>query len=142
MSMDETLIAKYIIDTFPGVETIEDMGYVFFFYGAERYLPLATIATADNEGDRVSNLDRPGVFRLNIGISRPTFQSLFGVEKVDTGIYDYAALDKIMPHPDYARQYYVCVLNPSDSTFERVRALLAEAYDLAVQRERKREAHR
>ncbi len=136
--MNEISIAKYITDTFLGVEIAENLGYTFFFYGADHKLPFATIATADNEYDRVSKLDRPSVFRLNIGVSKQTFQTLFGTEKVDLGGYDFAALDKIMPHPDYARQFFVCVLNPSDSTFERVRALLAEAFSLAVRRQTKR----
>jgi len=140
--MDEITIAKYIIDTFAGVETTDNFGYTFFFYGPDRKLPFATIASADNPYDRVSNLDRPGVFRLNIGVSRQTFQSLFGASKVDVSVYDFTALDKIMPHPEYAAQYYVCVLNPSETTLERVRALLAEAYDLAVRRHAKRQIKR
>jgi hypothetical protein len=138
-SIDEATIADYITSTFQGVETLDNLGYQFFFYGAERYLPIATIATADNPGDRISNLDRPGVFRLNIGVSRPTFQSLFGEGKLDVGAYDYTALDTILPHPDYSAQNYVCVLNPSEATFEKVKALLAEAYELAARRESRRQ---
>jgi len=89
-------------------------------------LPFTTIATADNEGDRVSNLDRPGVFRLNIGVSKQTFQVLFGTGKVDVSAYDFTALDTIMPHPDYAAQSWLCVLNPGDTTFQQLRPLLSE----------------
>ena len=105
-------------------------------------LPFATIATADYEYDHISNLDRPGVFRLNIGVSRQTFQSLFGTDKVDVSAYDFTALDKIMPHPEYAAQSFVCVLNPSDATLIKVQALLAEAYDLAVRRHSKRQTQK
>src|ERR1051325_6757335 len=132
--MDEKGITDYIMNTFAGVETMTTLGYTFFFYGPDRMLPFTTIATADNEGDRVSNLDRPGVFRLNIGVSKQTFQSLFGAGKVDVSTYDFTALDTIMPHPDYAAQSWICVLSPSDATFETVRPLLAEAYDIAVRR--------
>jgi len=135
--MDETALAQYIMDTFAGVENTSALGYTFFFYGPERKLAFVTIATADNEYDRISNLDRPSVFRLNIGVSKQTFQSLFGTGKVDTSLYDYTTLDTIMPHPDYAAQNFVCVLNPSDATMDTVRALLAEAYDLAVRRQPK-----
>ena len=131
MSMTEAEITQYILDTFPGVETAENLGYLFFFYGADHNLPFATLATADNDYDRVSNLNRPGVFRLNIGIGKQTFQSLFGADCVDVSRYDYTALDRIMPHPDYAAQKFICVLNPTEATFERVRTLLAEAYELA-----------
>jgi hypothetical protein len=137
-TMNETTITNYITDTFAGVETTDDFGYTFFFYGPDRMLPFATLAAADNPYDRVSNLDRPGVFRLNIGVSRQTFQSLFGTSKVDVSAYDFAALDTLMPHPEYAAQHFVCVLNPSDTTLETVRALLAEAYELAVRRHSRR----
>lgn len=140
--MDETAIANYITNTFAGVETTDAFGYTFFFYGPDRMLPFATMAAADNEYDRVSNLDRPGVFRLNIGVSKQTFQSLFGADKVDVSAYDFTALDKIMPHPDYAAQHFVCVLNPSGATLMKVQALLAEAYDLAVRRHSKRQTQR
>ena len=123
-TMDETTIAKYIIDTFAGVETTDNFGYTFFFYGPDRMLPFATLATADYPYDRFSNLDRPGVFRLNVGVSRQTFQSLFGASKVDDSAYDFTALDKIMPHPEYAVQAWVCVLNPSETTLERVLSLI------------------
>ena len=132
--MDESSIANYIAETFPGVETTTNFGYIFFFYKTDHMVPFATIASSDNEYERISNLDRPGVFRLNIGVSRETFQSLFGTEKVDVGNYDFTALDVIMPHPDYSPQNFICLLSPSEATFERIRALLAEAYDIAVRR--------
>ena len=137
--MNETTIAKYITDTFADVETTTAFTYIFFFYQSERMLPFTTIANADNEGDRISNLDRPGVFRLNIGVSKRTFQSLFGADKVVVSTYDFTALDTIMPHPDYAAQSWICVLSPSDATFEKVRPLLAEAYDIAVRRHERRQ---
>ena len=137
--MDETTTANYITDTFAGVETTTTWGYTFCFYGPDRKLPFATIAGADNEHDCVSDLDRPGVFRLNIGVGRQTFQALFGAESVDVGAYDFTALDTVMPHPFYAAQHFVCVLNPGDATLEQVRALLAEAYGLAVRRHTRRQ---
>lgn len=136
--MDEQRIADYIVTTFAGVETATTLGYTFFFYGPDRMLPFATMATADNEGDRVSNLDRPGVFRLNIGVSKPTFQSLFGTGKIDVSAYDFTALNTIMPHPDYAAQSWICVLNPSDETFQTLWPWLSEAYERAVRRATKR----
>ncbi len=132
--MNESSVANYITRTFPGVETTTNFGYTFFFYGSDHKLPFATLASSDNDYDRISNLDRPGVFRLNIGVSKQTFQALFGTAKVDVSSYDFTVLDVIMPHPDYAQQYFICVLSPSEATFERIRALLAEAYDIAVRR--------
>ena len=132
--MNESSVVDYITKTFPEVEATSSLGYTFFFYRSERKLPFATLIASDYDYDRISNLDRPGVFRLNIGISKQTFQSLFGTTKVDVSNYDFTALDVIMPHPDYAKQHFVCVLSPSETTFERVGALLAEAYDIAVRR--------
>ena len=132
--MDETSLTQYITSTFPNVETSENFGYTFFFYGADHVVPFATLAASDNEYDRVSNLDRPGVYRLNIGLTRETFEALFGAGKVDVSAYDFTALDTIMPHPEYAAQHFVCVLSPSAATFERVQALLAEAYEVAARR--------
>ena len=132
--MNESSVVDYITKTFPGVETTTAYGYTFFFYRSDHKLPFATLISSDQDYDRISNLDRPGVFRLNIGVSRETFQSLFGTAKVDLSSYDFTALDVIMPHPEYAQQSFICVLSPSEATFERVRALLAEAYDIAVRR--------
>ena len=52
----------------------------------------------------------------------------------------FTALDTIMPHPVYGKINWACVLNPSAATFEAVRPLLAEAYQLVFDRYAKREA--
>ena len=104
-------------------------------------MPFATLMTSD-QYDRFSNLDRPSVFRLNIGVGRETYRSLFGPEPdtpadgqpAGTG-HDFTVLDQLLPHPVYAPMSWVCILNPSDATFEKViRPLLAEGYDLGVRR--------
>jgi hypothetical protein len=148
--MNETAITQYITETFPGVDVVVASresgapevawGDSFFFCGTERTypMPFATIVTKDyGDFDCASNLNRPGVFRLNIGISKETYRSLFG--EAETG-HDFAALDQLLPHPVYAAQSWICVLNPSAETFARVRPLLAEAYTLAASRSGKREA--
>src|SRR5512135_1215797 len=138
MMIDESYVVDYITKTFPEAESTVSFGYTMFFYRSDRMLSFATLISSDYDYDRVSNLDRPGVFRLNIGVSKQTFQSLFGPDKVDVSHYDYTALDLIMPHPDYAAQNWICVLSPSEATFERLRNFLAEAYDLAHVRAAKR----
>ena len=138
--MDENALRHYLTDTFANVETAENFGYTFFFFGADHMLPFATLIASDNEYDRLSNLDRPGVYRLNLGVSRQTFQALFGAERVDVSAYDYTALDTLMPHPEYAPQFFICVLSPSPATFEKIKLLLAEAYHLAEKRNSRRPA--
>src|SRR6185437_4716641 len=148
--MDQDAIIQYITDTFTGVEVQRPTdgpgaGDTFFFYDPQhnidptRRLPFATIVTKDyGDFDNTSNLNRPNVFRLNIGVSRDTFRALFGYAPGEDGAesanYDFAALDRLMPHPVYAPQSFVCVLNPSLETFEAVKPLLAEAYSIVATR--------
>ena len=137
--VDEAFITHYITSTFAGVETAVNLGYTFFFYRDDHQHGFATIASNGNPHEVISRLDRPEVYRLNLGVSRATFEALFGVGKADTGGYDYTALDVLMPHPDYAAAHFVCVLSPSQATFERLHPLLAEAYDLAKARYQRRQ---
>lgn len=150
--MDETAITRYITDTFDGIDVAVASGDSFFTYDPDRTLPpdrwfpFATLVTGDRY-DRASNLDRPSVFRLNIGISKQTYRSLFGAHSSpsdagdDERGYDFTALDHVLPHPVYGRMYWVCVLNPSATTFQVVvQPLLTEAYDLAVGKYAKRVA--
>jgi len=59
---------------------------------------------------------------------------LFGKDDVHVEDYDFTALDVIMPHPEYAQYHFVCVLSPGEQTFEKIRPLLAEAYEIAARR--------
>jgi hypothetical protein len=138
--IDESFITSHITGTFDNVETAVNMGYTFFFYRDDHMHAFATIASTGNEYEKISNLDRPGVYRLNIGVSRETFQSMFGKGRIDVSKYDFTALDTIMPHPDYSSQFFICVLSPSEATWEKIRPLIAEAYDVAVKRYNKRKA--
>jgi hypothetical protein len=132
--MNELEVKDYIMKTFPEVEMLNNYGYDMFFYKSDRKLSFATLISSDYEYDNVSNLNRPGVFRLNIGVSKQTFQSLFGKDEVNRKDYDFTVLDEIMPHPEYAQYHFICVLSPGDKTFEKIRSLLAEAYDIAARR--------
>lgn len=156
---------QYITDTFAGIDVdvaSRDSGAPevawgdsFFFYDPDRTLPpdrrmpFATIVTKDyGDFDCASNLNRPSVFRLNVGVSKQTYQSLFGSclspsnagDSGESG-YDFTALDQLLPHPVYGKMYWVCVLNPSAATFQEVvRPLLAEAYELDVSKVTRRVA--
>ena len=148
--MDQSAIVRYIAETFSGVDIVTPTdgiasGDTFFIYDPDRNLdekqrfPFATIVTKDyGEFDNASNLNRPGVFRLNIGVSRDTYRSLLGSPSTAAGEgetrHDFTVLDQLLPHPVYAAQSWVCVLNPSDETFELVRPLLAEAYERVARR--------
>jgi hypothetical protein len=141
--MNEAAITHYIISTFNGVTTVTADGNTFFFYDPEQKFPFATLVTNDDAYEQVSNLSRPGIFRLNIGVGKQTYQSLFGEQTATSdlgeGRYDFTALDQLLPHPVYGRMYWVCVLNPSLETFDTtIRPLLAEAYERDIKKHAKR----
>ncbi|HLZ25217.1 MAG TPA: DUF6194 family protein [Ktedonobacterales bacterium] len=156
--MDQDAIIQYVTDTFTGIEVLRPTdgpgaGDTFFIYDPRHDLdpkhqfPFATIVTKDyDDFDDSSNLNRPDVFRLNIGVSRDTFRALFGYapgeERTARADDDFAALDRLMPHPVYAPQSFVCVLNPSAETFEAVKPLLAEAYSKAAARHARGQTYR
>jgi hypothetical protein len=133
LGVDETSIREYIVRTCPDISVVEGTGCTFYFTDPEQMFPFTTLSTGDQD-DQASDLGRPGVFRLNIGVSKQTFSTLFGPAPGDGGGYDFTALDRIMPHPVYGNMYWVCVLNPSAATFETVRGLLAEAYEAGMQK--------
>ncbi len=144
--MDEESVILYVTSSLAGVDVFDSSRNRFFFYDPggdgepDRRMPFATLVTSD-EYDSASDLDRPGIYRLNIGVSPDTYRRLFGsgVPRVgadgivDTG-HDFTALDQIMPHPIYAPQFWVCVLSPSATTFESVKPLLAEAHQRSANR--------
>lgn len=157
--MDQDAIIQYMTETLASLYVLRPTegpgaGDTFFYYDPDGALdlahsmPFATIVTKDyGEFDNASQLDRPGVYRLNIGVSRDTFRTLFGYAPGEEGAeraeYDFAALDRLMPHPIYAPQSYVCVLNPSAETFaSAVKPLLAEAYTLVATRHARKQASR
>jgi hypothetical protein len=147
--MNEDAVTAYITNTFAGIDTVVSSGSTFFFYNPisdlppDHNFPIVTLVTSDIY-DQFSNLDRPEVYRLNIGVSKATFQSLFGAQQKGDDVgkgYDFTALDQVMPHPVYGRMHWVCVLNPSVATFKTVvQPLLAEAYEMAVSNKARRTA--
>jgi hypothetical protein len=123
-------------------------GDSFFFYdpegdGDSRRMPFATIVTQDYDGwDTASDLDRPGVFRLNIAVGRTAFEKLTGYPPGEQDAQpvrlDYTALDRLIPHPAYAAQAWVAILNPGEATAGQVRSLLTDAHALAARRHDRR----
>ncbi|WP_019587053.1 DUF6194 family protein [Deinococcus apachensis] len=151
--MNEDAVREAITRGYADLEVIESSGNFFFQVrsgqeaGPDRWLPFATLVTNDLY-DQASRLDRPSVFRLNVGVSPETYRSLFGAvprgngaSVIDTG-HDYTALDRLMPHPLYAPMAWVCVLNPSEATFQALQPLLNEAYTRATRREATRAERR
>jgi len=122
---------QHHIAKLPNVSTTDNFGYRFFCYATDQMWPFISLIESDNEHDRVSNLNRDGVFRLNIGVSRDTFKALFPEKKQD---WDYAELNKFMPHHEYAVYHFICVLNPTGSVLTQTLQFIDEAYALAKRR--------
>jgi Family of unknown function (DUF6194) len=147
--MDASEMRQYICEAFDGVNAMDSAGDTFFIYDPdrdlppERQLPFATLVTGDRY-DSVSKLDRPGAYRINIGLTKATYVAWFGAEsaQAEPTQLDYAAVDTVMPHPVYASQYWVCVVNPGAATLETVRTLLAEAHEFAARKFANHQARR
>ena len=124
---DPDEITSWITTTYPETVIAQAMGATFFSLNDKHWPNFATIVTTDeHDMDAPSNLAREGVFRLNIGVGRETFQRLVGSLKDP----NYAALDQVLPHPVYAKQRWIAILNPSRQTFDDVvKPLIAEAHE-------------
>jgi hypothetical protein len=131
---DAAEVTRHIVETFDDVVVATAGGGTFFSCNQSNWPNFATLTTT-NEFDDASALDRPGVFRLNIGLTGAIFRSVVG----DQADPDFAALDRLLPHPVYAKQNWVSILNPSWATFETtVMPLLAEAHRIVWIREQKK----
>jgi len=151
--MNPTTITEFITSTFSGVKVVvassengapeAAWGDIFFIYDPNdnlpphRQFPFATIVVKDYSGfDEASKLNRPGIFRLNLGLSKVTYRAALGLTRDQHGTaeetevtHDFAAIDKLMPHPIYGSQSWICILNPSPTTFqEKVETLIETAY--------------
>ncbi len=154
----EEIIA--FVSSLPGVATVTASeangapeaawGDSFFYYDPEgdeanRRMPFATIVTQDYDGwDTASDLNRPGVFRLNIAVGRTAFEQLTGYppdeHEARSVRPDYTALDRLIPHPASAAQAWVAILTPGPATAAQARSLLTDAHALAVRRHDRRRA--
>src|SRR6476469_8993465 len=85
------VITRTILETWPDTDMVTALGAWFFSLDPEHCPNFATIVTTDehDEGEP-SRLSRPGVFRLNIGVGRATFERVAGSMTEP----DYAAFDR------------------------------------------------
>lgn len=107
--------------------------------GAPRKMPFVTIVTKDYEGfDVESQLNRGGLYRLNIELGKTRFSELFGFapKELDANRskYDFAALDTLFPHPAYGTYGWASIIVPSAASRVMVTSLLDFARDKACGR--------
>ncbi|MEV0966187.1 DUF6194 family protein [Streptomyces sp. NPDC049910] len=124
-------------------------GDTFCYYAPDGRLPrnvqpYATVVTENQPGDTASDLDPPNRWRVNIRVDRAVFEELTGEEQRNLGRpRDYAATDRVMPHPVYGALGWISVVNPGASTRNTVLRLLRDAHDAARARyERRRRQER
>lgn len=141
--METREIIDYCISSFAGTVCVESWGETGIFYNPDNLLKrgvyILTVKEKDGDNDKGSKFNRDGVYRLNIGIKKSTFIQLFGIIPlrpkaggvVDMN-YDFTEIDIILPHPVYAWMGWISVLNPSVETFEKLKPLIKEAYDLSI----------
>jgi hypothetical protein len=135
--MDDSQLVSLLLAELDGVIAMESQGDTFLIYDPDddvpynRRFPFATVVTADRY-DSASHLDRPGAFRLNLGLTKATYRARFA-----TGApLDHTAEDVLMPHPVYAPQHWICVVNPSEATVDSAMPLIREAHDFAARKHR------
>ena len=117
-------------------------GDTFFYYAPDgempaRTQPFATIVTKNYPDDATSDLDRPGVFRVNIAAGREAMSTLASDTSPGEAA-DPSALDRLFSHPVYGSMGWLAVLNPGPRTAETTRGLLRHAYEAARARYERR----
>ena len=129
--MNQAEVEEFVANL-DNVEREEAYGYIFYFVGDDHRLPFVTIGHSDNDFDKVSDLNREGIFRINIGVSKESFESLLADSSSEN--IDYSVLDVFLPHPHYAKQHFVCILNPTQENVEVTKQLMVEAHSIAASR--------
>lgn len=144
MSTDQTpdSIIDHLLDRFDGTRVVEAWGERSIFYNPGLLLPrgvyFATVKEKDGENDKASHLDRAGVFRFNVGTSKPLFLERFGPPPsrpgkggIVDGPWDFTAADTLTPHPVYGWMSWVAVLNPSNGTLTDMSEIVEAAFGKA-----------
>lgn len=129
-------ILSYCLDAFKDTVLVKSWGERGIFYNPDnrfkRGIYVMTIKEKDGENDKSSRLDRENVYRVNIGIRKSTYEKMLGQtpkrppkgDMVDTET-DFSVLDTVIPHPVYAWMGWICILNPSEKTFEKLKPLIS-----------------
>jgi hypothetical protein len=118
----------------------------FFYYSPTGDVPngqpFATIVTKDYPDDRGSRLDRPNTFRVNVAVRADRFAVLVGhtADERASASADPSAVDVVMPHPVYADQNWVSIVNPGHRTDLLLVDLLRSAHTSARARYERRMA--
>lgn len=136
------MLVQTLPERFPGTVAVNAWGETSLFYNPGGLLPrgvyFATVKQKDGENDRASDLNREGVFRFNVGTTKPLFVERFGPPparptkgKAIVGPWDFTELNVITPHPVYGWMSWVSVLNPSPETLLELEPMVTAAFEKA-----------
>lgn len=149
--MEPEKVLEYCLGNLDGTVSVYSWGEKGIFYNPDNKLKrgvyILTVKEKDGGNDNASNLDRENIYRVNLGVRKETFIKMFGyVPKrpskggvVDMD-FDFTMVDQMIPHPVYAWMGWICSLNPSEETFEKLKPLIREAYEYAKEKYGKRKA--
>jgi hypothetical protein len=140
--IETKVVHRFITEKLEGVVRKDAWGETSYFFNPghvfDRGTYFATIKQKDGANDRASHLNREGIWRLNMGVSKSTYLELFGAPpprpgkgSVITGTWDFMRLDQLTPHPVYGWMSWISCLNPSAETWQRCTPLLADAHERA-----------
>jgi hypothetical protein len=136
-------VHEHMTTTLPDVVATAGWGETSYFFNPglqfKRGTYFATIKEKDGDNDRASQLDRPGIWRLNIGIRKATFLSIFNAVpgrpakgRAIEGQWDFTATDLIAPHPIYGWMGWIAVVSPSETTWQSCIPLIKDAHGRAT----------
>ena len=147
--MEPEEILNHITKRYPDTVVLSAWGEKAVFYNPKNKLKrgvyFATVKEKDGVHDKASNLNRPNVYRLSIGIPRDVYLQMFkrvpmrphkgGV--VETG-NDFTSLDVFLPHPVYAWMGWITINNPSEGRLTEILMLMDKAIEKAKKSYKKR----
>ena len=133
--MDPYSIILYCLDNFSNVDPVDshDGTTIYFDRGEGKRSFFINIKEFDTPDDNSSNLDRDGIFRITIRLSKKSYDDLFGTQAnnkyVQSKGCDYKQVNKIMPHKTLSKEYYIICLSPSNDLFNSIlKYLIADGY--------------
>lgn len=147
--IEPSTVHDYIMTHLDGVSPAETWGETAFFYNPGQILSrgtyFATIKPKDGANDNASHLDRPGLWRLNLGVSKGAYLELFGPPPerpgkggIVAGDWDFTTPNLITPHPVYGWMSWIAVINPTGETWGKCCTLITDAHARAAKRFKQR----
>lgn len=138
-------VVDYLLLNYPDLNVIESWGETTLFYNPNNLLKrgtyFATIKENDGPNDQASKLSRQNVYRVNFGIGKDEFLKLFDImpKRPEAGNivdmpYDFAKLNRLLPHPVYAWMGWVSILKPTKEELYKLSPLFDVAYTLATEK--------